>query len=141
MTKKKNIQRNKPLSLMPQKRWQSVHLMRKLKEEEDRYRDLQGECGQLYKDLSEIEKSLKESEEKYQKLYAENEKAKDKLSRIGSNEIVEKFLKNEVYAFLLTDGLLDKFLMFREPNQRTKVQDIIYNFVIALDLEGEWIDL
>lgn len=140
MNNKKRQQKNMLSSLLKQ-REQPTHLKKQLREDEEKYKLLQEEYNKLNKDFSDIEKQLREDKEKYQLLCDENEKAKKKLSCMEAKGVIEKFLKNEAYAFLLSEGLLDKFLLFREPKNRTKTQDAIYTLISATDLVGMWIDL
>ena len=65
----------------------------------------------------------------------------DKLEKAEEGEAVEKHLKNEAYAFLLSEGLMEKFLEFREPFHRTRAQGALYNLVAEANLGGLWIDL
>jgi hypothetical protein len=65
----------------------------------------------------------------------------EKLQEAKEGERIEKHLKNEAYAFLLAEGLLDKFLEFREHFHRTKAQDALYSLVAEADQGGLWIDL
>jgi len=94
------------------------------------------------KQLSHLESVVKQNEEKLQetqeKLYQE---ALEKLKEAEEGEVIEKMLKNEAYAFLLAEGLLDKFLEFREYFHRTKAQNALYNLVADASLGGLWIDL
>ncbi len=69
------------------------------------------------------------------------EEALQKLSEAQREANLERLFKNEAYAFLLDEGLLDKFLEFRTSFHRTKSQDAHYFLVIEADLSGLWIDL
>lgn len=71
----------------------------------------------------------------------EYEEALQKLSEAQSGENMERLYKNEAYAFLLSEGLLDKFLEFRTSFHRTKTQEANYLLVTQADLCGLWIDL
>ena len=141
MVKKKRQQSNiLTLSSLQQNPDHPRLLKRKLMDSEEKYQRLKAEYEILYNDYFDIEKKLDDSEEKYQKLYTESEWIKEKLSFIESDDIIEKFLKNEAYAFLLSENLLDKFLVFREATKRTKTQETIFNLVIAAELTGLWIE-
>lgn len=85
-------------------------------------------------------KKQQESEEKFRKLEEENKTTKEKISVLESKCNVEKYLKNEAYAFLLSEGLMDKFLDFREHFQRTRAQEAIYTLVCESNLGGLWVD-
>ena len=87
------------------------------------------------KQLSHLESVIKQSEEK---LYQE---ALEKLKEAEEGEVIEKMLKNEAYGFILSEGLLDKFLEYREHFHRTKAQDALYNLIAEAHLGGLWIDL
>lgn len=94
------------------------------------------------KQPSHQESTIKQTEEKLQetqeKLYQE---ALEKLKKAEEGEEIEKLLKNEAYAFLLAEGLVDKFLEFREYFHRTKAQNALYNLVAEAHQGGLWIDL
>lgn len=92
--------------------------------------------AKVKKNLSLFEKGKRKGElkEEYQKVLEE-------LTEIKEGEKIEKYLKNEAYAFLLAEGLLDKFLEFRERFHRTKAQDALYSLVAEADMGGLWIDL
>lgn len=74
-------------------------------------------------------------------LSKEQKETQEELIKAKEGEQAEKLLKNEAYAFLLAEGLLNKFLRFREYFYRTKTQDALYNLVAEADLGGLWIDL
>lgn len=65
---------------------------------------------------------------------------KDKLSQAEGNEKIERFLKNEAYSFLLSEGLIDKFLEYRNTSQQTKQQWTAYVLSVNANLRGLWID-
>jgi glutathionylspermidine synthase len=79
--------------------------------------------------------------EKYNKLTKQQKELIAKVAESDEGERVERYLKNEAYAFLLAEGLLDKFLEFREPFHRTKAQDALFNLVAEAQMGGLWIDL
>ena len=91
--------------------------------------------------LSHLEEAIKQSEKYYEELAREHKETLEKLEESKEGEVVERLLKNEAYAFLLAEGLIDKFLEFREPYHRTKAQDALYNLVSEADMGGLWIDL
>ena len=91
--------------------------------------------------LSHLEEAIKQSEKYYEELAREHKETLEKLEESKEGEVVERLLKNEAYAFLLAEGLLDKFLDFREHFHRTKAQDALYNLVAEADMGGLWIDL
>ena len=64
---------------------------------------------------------------------------KEELNNQMDESSEERLYKNEAYAFILSEGLLDKFLDFREPLHRTRSQEIHYTLTTASDLPGEWI--
>ncbi len=72
---------------------------------------------------------------------AEHQKALECIQTATEGETLEKYLKNEAYAFILAEGLLDKFLEFREPFHRTKAQGALFNLVAEAQIGGLWIDL
>lgn len=91
--------------------------------------------------LSHLEEAIKQSEKYYEELAREHKETLEKLEESEEGEVVERLLKNEAYAFLLAEGLIDKFLEFRESFHRTKAQDALYNLVAEADMGGLWIDL
>ena len=93
------------------------------------------------KQHSHLEEAIKTSEKYYEELKAEHQKALETIQTAIEGETLEKYLKNEAYAFLLAEGLLDKFLEFREPFHRTKAQDALFNLVAEAQMGGLWIDL
>ena len=86
----------------------------------ERARQKEEECKNLEENYSNTLKELREAEE---------------------GEEIERFLKNEVYSFLLSEGLTDKFLEYRSMNNRTKHQEALYNLTMGADLSGLWIDI
>lgn len=91
--------------------------------------------------LSHLEEAIKQSEKYYEELSKEHQETQRQLSEAKDGERVERYLKNEAYAFLLAEGLLDKFLEFRETYHRTRAQDALFNLVAQADMGGLWIDL
>ena len=79
--------------------------------------------------------------EKYNKLTKQQKELIAKVAESDEGERVERYLKNEAYAFLLAEGLLDKFLEFREPFHRTKAQEALFTLVAETQMGGLWIDL
>jgi hypothetical protein len=79
--------------------------------------------------------------EKYNKLTKQQKELIAKVAESDEGERVERYLKNEAYAFLLAEGLLDKFLEFREPFHRTKAQEALFTLVAEAQMGGLWIDL
>ena len=86
-----------------------------------------------------LNKKITDSEERYKALEGEYLKLKEEISNKETREEIEKFLKNQAFTFILTEGLLEKFLKFRESGQRTKTQEAIYTLVLATDPIGFWI--
>ena len=76
----------------------------------------------------------------YDMLEAKYRAYKDKCSFVEGREEIERFLKNEAYSFLLAEGIIDKFLEYREA-QQTKQQGAAYFLVVNANLEGLWIDV
>lgn len=93
------------------------------------------------KQPTDLKKKLSESEQKYKLLEEEYLKFKDDYSQKETMENLEKFLKNQAFTFILTEGLLEKFLEFRKSGQRTKTQETIYTLVLATEPKGFWIDI
>lgn len=79
--------------------------------------------------------------EQYGTLEKENKELKEKLSQAEGRESIELFLKNEAYSFLLSEGLIDKFLEYRKNSQTSsKQQAAAYFLTISANLGGLWID-
>lgn len=97
--------------------------------------------NQKGKQLSHLEGAIKQSEKNYEELAREHEETLKELQKVRECKQIEKQLKNEAYAYLLAEGLLDKFLDFREHFHRTKPQEALYTLVEEADLGGLWIDL
>ena len=84
--------------------------------------------------LSQLEQRCKELEELYRK-------SQEALSEALGGEAIERLLKNEAYAFILSKGLTKKFLKFRIIGSRSKHQQALYTLTMAANLEGIWIDI
>lgn len=84
--------------------------------------------------------TAKNGGEQYRTLEKKCLEYKDKLSLAEGREEIERFLKNEAYSFLLAEGLLDKFLEYRDTSQQTKQQATAYYLSINANLGGLWID-
>lgn len=79
--------------------------------------------------------------EKNENDYKELIKAYDKLcSETREKYELEKCLKNEAYAFILSEGLLDKFKAFQNDlSNRNDTEKAISYLVANTSPEGEWI--
>ena len=86
-------------------------------------------------------KQLSQLEEKYAKLEKMKGELLEELSEKMVSGATEKLLKNEAYAFLLSEGLVEKFLNFRYTYQRTKSQEVYFKLVQIADLDDCWLDL
>jgi len=93
------------------------------------------------KQLSHLERALKQSEKKYEELEKQLKETQEKLQEAKEGYVVERLLKNEAYGFILSEGLLDKFLEYREYFHRTKAQNALYNLVAEASLGGLWVDI
>ena len=123
----------------------------KLRRSDEMYQTLQGDYKKLYDSFLDTENKLMESKKHYEELarehqetlekFKETQESQDKLEKSQEGEEIERFLKNEAYAFLLAEGQIDKFLEFREHYHRTKAQEALYNLVADAHLGGLWIDL
>lgn len=90
------------------------------------------------KQLSTLEETILE---KYNKLTKQQKELIAKVAESNEGERIERYLKNEAYAFLLAEGLLDKFLEFRETFHRTKPQEVLFSLVAEANMGGLWIDM
>lgn len=113
----------------------------KLKKNDEKLQTLLGDYKNLYDSFLNTENKLFESEKNYDELAKKHQETQDKLEATEEGEVIEKLLKNEAYAFLLAEGLIDKFLEFRENFHRTKAQEVLYNLVTEASLGGLWIDI
>jgi hypothetical protein len=114
----------------------------------DKVKDLERQLSESRKQVEALRKELSQRDkagEQLQKAYDTICEEYNTLFRDGgSKELVEensreRLLKNEAYAFILSEGLIDKFLDFREPFHRTRSQDISYNLAIMADIPDFWI--
>ena len=113
---------------------------------EERVKDLEGQLSESTKQVEALKKELSTANkagEKLQKAYDTISEGYNTLFKekgeIEDENSEERLYKNEAYAFILSEGLLDKFLDFREPLHRTRSQEIHYTLTTASDLPGEWI--
>lgn len=90
--------------------------------------------------LSRGSKQLSKLEEKYGKLEKMYGEALEELSEKVIDEGTERVLKNEAYAFLLSEGLVDKFIDFRETFHRSRAQEAYWKLVSQADLDGYWLE-
>ena len=90
--------------------------------------------------LSRGSKQLSKLKEKYGKLEKMYGEALEKLSEKVIDEGTERVLKNEAYAFLLSEGLVDKFIDFRETFHRSRAQGAYWRLVSQADLDGYWLE-
>ena len=121
------------------------------------YDNICGEYNSLFKANREMEeKHQKEIQQYKDGVERAEQAAKQAITEFnGVNEILsqvkedlnsereenseERLYKNEAYAFILSEGLLDKFLDFLEPLHRNRSQEIHYTLTTASDLPGEWV--
>lgn len=96
--------------------------------------------NQYQKKNSSLEDKRKKAEDRYKSLRDELTELKEQLSDMDTRETIENFLKNEAYAFLISEGLLDEFVVFREGSARTRSQNEIYNLVTSIAKKGLWIE-
>ena len=113
----------------------------KQRKNDEKLQTLLGDYKNLYDSFLNTENKLFESEKNYDELAKKHQEIQDKLEATEEGEVIEKLLKNEAYAFLLAEGLIDKFLEFRENFHRTKAQEVLYNLVTEASLGGLWIDI
>ena len=113
----------------------------KLRKSDEKLQTLQGDYKNLYDSFLKTESKLLESEKNYDELAKKHQETQEEIQDAKEGEIIEMLLKNEAYAFFLAEGLIDKFLEFRETFHRTKAQDVLYNLVTEASLGGLWIDI
>ena len=95
---------------------------------------------QQYKDgVERAEQAAKQAITEFNGVNEILSQVKEDLNSEREENSEERLYKNEAYAFILSEGLLDKFLDFREPLHRTRSQEIHYTLTTASDLPGEWV--
>ena len=104
MKRYNKIQGENSLSVFKQMSDRTQQLTRTAKEYGDKYQVLQEDYKRLQNDFSDIEKKQREIEDKYKKLLAESERTKKELSDMSYKETTERYLKNEAYAFIVSEG-------------------------------------
>lgn len=87
-----------------------------------------------------LNKELSTYTEKYEALEKEYKEALDKITIYETGEAIEKYLKNLAYAFIVSEGLLERFFDFMDPHHRDKRQEAIYSLTMEAELGGLWID-
>ena len=105
-------------------------------EMEDKY---QKEIEQYKDGIARAEQAAKQAITEFNGVNKILSEVKEELNNERDENSEERLYKNEAYAFILSEGLLDKFLDFREPLHRTRSQEIHYSLTTASDLPGEWI--
>ena len=103
---------------------------------EDKY---QKEIEQYKEGIAKAEQAAKQAITEFNRVNKILSEVKEELNNERDENSEERLYKNEAYAFILSEGLLDKFLDFREPLHRTRSQEIHYSLTTASDLPGEWI--
>ena len=105
-------------------------------EMEERY---QKEIEQYKEGVTRAEQTAKQAINEFNGVNETLSLVKEELNNERDENSEERLYKNEAYAFILSEGLLDKFLDFREPLHRTRSQEIHYSLITASDLPGEWV--
>ena len=89
--------------------------------------------------LSEYKKKLRETEEALQKVkedyYNEVEEANGSTASI----MEEAQLKNEAYGFIISQGLLDKFIAKRISRDREPLEAALDYLLLSAEAFGDWI--
>ena len=93
------------------------------------------------KQLQNIDGATQRKGNKYDELEAVNRDLQNQLSKAENLEEIERTLKNEAYSFLLSEGLIEKFLEYRSGFHRNKHQEAAYLLTFQANLGGLWIDL
>ena len=99
----------------------------------------QKEIEQYKEGIAKAEQTAKQAITEFNGVNETLSQVKEELNNQMDESSEERLYKNEAYAFILSEGLLDKFLDFREPLHRTRSQEIHYTLTTASDLPGEWI--
>ena len=99
----------------------------------------QKEIEQYKEGVTRAEQAAKQAITEFNGVNGILSQVKEELNNERDENSEERLYKNEAYAFILSEGLLDKFLDFREPLHRTRSQEIHYTLTTASDLPGEWI--
>lgn len=84
---------------------------------------------------NEIEELKKELEETKEQLY--NEQAENEAG--VAETIKEASLKNEAYGFIISQGLLDKFISYRIKKDKEPLEAALIHLLSTAEVFGDWI--
>ena len=101
-------------------------------------------------EINELKAKLKETEEQLQKEQALNTQLKEELTTLkGEKEqelaegteltLVEARLKNEAYAFIIGQGLLDKFLNSKLRNDKESIEQALSFLFTETNPLDDWL--
>ena len=102
--KRYNKKQGENLSVFKQMSDKTAELTRTAKENGEKFQNLQEDYKRLQKDFSDLEERQRDIEEKYKNILAENECTKKELSDMSCKEAQERYLKNNAYAFIVSQG-------------------------------------
>ena len=84
---------------------------------------------------NEIEELKKELEETKEQLY--NEQAENEAG--VAETMKEASLKNEAYGFIISQGLLDKFIAYRIKKDKEPLEAALIHLLSTAEAFGDWI--
>ena len=84
---------------------------------------------------NEIEELKKELEETKKQLY--NEQAENEAG--VAETMKEASLKNEAYGFIISQGLLDKFIAYRIKKDKEPLEAALIHLLSTAEAFGDWI--
>ncbi len=107
------------------------------------------------KTVAELKKELQEAKEKLQKEEALNKELSGQLDSLkeayekeakenseGTEFVnIEAALKNEAYAFIISNGLLDKFITFKIGRDTEPTEAALKHLILTAEAYGDWIAL
>ena len=86
-------------------------------------------------EAQEIEELKKELQETKEQLYKEQEE-----NEAGVAETMkEASLKNEAYGFIISQGLLDKFIAYRIKKDKEPLEAALEHLLLTAEAFGDWI--
>jgi hypothetical protein len=83
-------------------------------------------------EIEELKKELQETREQLYNVQADNDAAIDET-------IKESSLKNEAYGFIISQGLLDKFISYRIKKDKEPLEAALEHLLLTAESFGDWI--
>ena len=89
--------------------------------------------------LSEYKKKLQETEEALQKVKEDYYNEVEEGNGATASIMEEAQLKNEAYGFIISQGLLDKFIAKRISREREPLEAALDYLLLSAEAFGDWI--